>query len=148
MRKPANVSQRLLVPALVLAMVVAVAGCGEKRPPRTNVERPALPVVIGAIVTPDQVRISPNSIGAGTVDVLVSNKSGKAQRITLELIDGTGGEDSIALETSPISAGENTRAQAALEPGTYELRAGDGIKPAVVHVGEERPSSQNELLTP
>jgi len=148
MRNPATVNQRLLAPVLALAIAVAVAGCGEKRPPRTNVERPALPVVIGAIVTPDQVRVSPNSIGAGTVDVLVTNKSGKAQQITLELIDGTGGKDSIALETSPISAGENTRAQAVLETGTYELSAGDGVKPAVIHVGEERPSSQNELLTP
>lgn len=147
MRKPANVSQRLLVTALALVAAAPLAGCGDKRERRSNLDRPALPIVVGAIVTKDTIRVSPDSIGAGEIDLVVTNRSTKARSITLESIDG-GGTSAVALETTPISAGENSRAQANLEPGTYELRAGDDIEPAVIRVGPDRPSSQDELLTP
>lgn len=146
MRKPVTVSQRLLMTALAFAVAAPLVGCGEERQPRTNLDRPALPIVIGAIVSKDSVRVSPNSVGAGSIDLVVTNRSTKARSITLKLIDGAG--ESVALETTPISAGENTTAQADLETGTYELRAGSGVKPALIRVGQARPSSQDELLTP
>lgn len=134
--------------AAVLVGAAALAGCGEKREPRANVDRPALPVSISVLLTKDAVRMSPRSVGGGPVELIISNRSGKPREIVLETADAPGGEvGEVALRTTPISDGETSQAQALVEPGAYELRAGDGLT-ASLEVTAARPSAQNELLVP
>lgn len=134
--------------AAVLVGAAALAGCGEKREPRANVDRPALPVSISVLLTKDAVRMSPRSVGGGPVELIISNRSGKPREIVLETVDAPGGDaGAVALRTTPISDGETSQAQALVEPGAYELRAGDGLT-ASLEVTAARPSAQNELLVP
>lgn len=127
---------------LCLAVAAVGTGCGTKKERRANVTRPALPVVVATLVTKDEIRLSPAEFGAGAVEVLVSNRSGKPRRITVK------GNGAAALATTPISDGETSKAQAILEPGVYTVDAGTGVTPAKLVVGPQRPSSQNELITP
>lgn len=132
------------VAGILLCLTVAAGstGCGEKRERRNSTPRPALPIVLGTVVTKDKIRVSPTQFGAGQVEVLVSNRSGRPRRITIR------GNGSVALTTTPISDGETSKAQTILKPGVYELNAGAGIPAAKLVVGPERPSSGGELITP
>ncbi len=127
---------------LCFAVVALGSGCGTKSARRDSTPRPALPIVVSAFVGKNQVRVSPAEFGAGAIEILVSNRSGKPRRITLS------GNGTVALTTTPISDGENSRAQTIVEPGTYTLNAGAGVAPVKLRVGPERPSSQGELITP
>jgi|GEM_PF-1753256 len=130
--------------SLILCLTVAVlgSGCGTKSARRDSTPRPALPIVVSALVTKNQIRVAPAEFGAGAIEVLVANRSGKPRRIVLN------GNGTVALSTTPISDGESSKAQTILKPGTYTLNAGAGIPAAKLRVGPERPSSQGELITP
>lgn len=130
-----------LVLAGAAALGLGALGCGgdeelasEPRPPAT--------IEITAAIKDRSVDVSPAQVGAGMANLTISNQSSQAVRLTL-----SGPTDA---STPEIAPGTTANLKAELEPGSYEVRAGEGPRPRPdrLEVGRERPSSQNDLLLP
>jgi hypothetical protein len=131
----------------VLVFALILAGCGSSGP-RTNDLRPAPPITLTGAIHENAIQISPADVGAGQITIVVSNQSGRAQRVTFE--------------TDPVSQTSGRRASSPLIPkgatgrvtidareGSYAVHVGDDSIPAAhVRVGPPRRSGQNQLLLP
>jgi hypothetical protein len=133
---------------LCVGLGLVAAGCGGSDA-RTNLPRPAPPVTMTAAVQDDVVRVSPTSVGAGQVTFVVSNQSGRAQRLTVET-DELGGTRAGTTATSPpIPAGSTGRVTLKVREGNYSVHvADDAIRAARLKVGPARRSGQDDLLLP
>ena len=104
-------------------------------------------LALTGVIKDDKVTVSPAKIGAGPVQITISNQTDGVRTITLE-------GDSIRELQGPVQPGETTTIQQTLEPGSYEVRAGAEkavrreIRPAVLEIGKERQNSNSELLLP
>jgi hypothetical protein len=136
--------------------IVALAGCGSGATFK-NLPRPPTPVDLTVYINNARVSVSPNSVGAGPVNFIVTNQSTKT--VTLSIDNGVSGK-SIGAGTGPI----NPQATAALtvdfKPGDYSVTTGAGggtdaalatpspIHPAALHIGPMRQNADNVLLQP
>jgi len=125
---------------MLAAVALLLGACGEDDFP--NDPRPPSPVELTAAIDDRSVSISPRTLGAGLVNVTVSNQTGEPTRLTLE-----GPETATTNEIPPGGTGT---VKANLPEGEYEALAGAefDIKPAQLTVGPDRPTSQNDLLQP
>lgn len=123
-----------------IAVVVPVAGCGAED--NANEPRIPSPIEVTARVDQDRVDVSPNDFGAGLVVMTISNQSTDPVQI--------GVEGPTAGEASAIEPGSVGNFKFNFEEGDYEVSPGDEsrARPAVLRVGPERASSQNEVLLP
>jgi hypothetical protein len=127
--------------------VALLAGCGGGKDFADN-PRPAAPVQLNGVINKDGVQISPAHIGAGPVQILVSNQTGAPH--TLEL----NGSKIASVTTDPIGAGNTGQIQATLEQGVYTVKAGSAhavvkeLKPARLVIGPERADSNNQVGLP
>lgn len=144
-RLTARPLSRLAAAGAVGALLLA--GCGgddyknENRPPR--------PINVNAEVSNERVSVSPGSIGAGPLVLVVTNQSDAAQEITLESDTLGGAAAGVQQSTGPINPNDTGQIQVDATQGTYRLRVGDdAIAPATLTVGAERDTSQNTLLLP
>lgn len=136
--------RKVLTAVLLLTVAAgAASGCGEERQPRKNAWRSALPVGVSVLLSNDSIRVDPQTIGAGQLDLMIANRTTNGRPLVLVRRDG--GE--VALRTPMIAAGEATSAGVIVEPGSYELRSGS-LQSTELTVGPQRPSSQNQLQTP
>jgi hypothetical protein len=130
-----------------LAVVsIALAGCGSGDD-FANDPRPPTPINVTAAITNSRVSVSPQSIGAGPVVILIANETGKAHRMTVETAspDAPG----VRQQTSPINPQGSGTLKLDMHTGSYKLRVdGDGIPEARLEVGKDRPSAQNAVLQP
>lgn len=128
--------------------VVALGACGSDNKDYANNARPAVPIIVTAAITRDEVSLSPKKIGAGPISLIVANQTGAAQKVTLESegLDKQG----LKQETGPINPAETATLKADIdEPGTYSVHVeGDSIEAATLEVGAKRASAQNDLLQP
>jgi hypothetical protein len=129
-----------------LAVVAAlIAGCGDDD--FKNEARAPVRMALTGVITEDEVTVSPAKLGAGPVEITISNQTDRERTITLE-------GESITEEQGPVQPGDTATIQKTLEPGSYEVRAGSKkavrreIQPAVLQIGKERRNSNNELLQP
>lgn len=128
-------------PALLAAIVVAVAaaGCGASSFP--NEPRAAAPIEVTASIGPRAVKVSPRRVGAGLANFTVANLSSNPASFRIQ------GPTSRSSEQ--IAPGAVTSLTEDLKTGDYELSApGSGFHGAGFKVGGPRPSSQNKLLLP
>jgi hypothetical protein len=130
----------------VLAVAAALmAGCGEDD--FENEARAPVRLALTGVIQADKVTVSPAKIGAGPVEITISNQTDSERMITLE-------GESIRERQGPVLPGDTATIQKTLEPGSYEVRAGSEkavrkeIQPAVLEIGKQRKSSNNELLLP
>ena len=132
----------------VIGLVFA-AGCGGSESPRKNLNRPAPPVNMTAAVQDDVVRVSPRTVGAGRIVLVVSNQSDRPQKVTFET-DELGGTRGGNRASSPTIAPRGTgRLTIDARQGTYAVRVDDdAIRAARVLIGPPRESGQNQLLLP
>ena len=93
---------------LVLIGVLVVAGCGGSEQ-RENELRPPVPVVMTAAVQDDVVRVSPLSVGAGQITLVVSNQTDEPQTVSFET-DELGGERGGNRASSPQIAAKRAPA--------------------------------------
>jgi predicted component of type VI protein secretion system len=129
-----------------LAVVAALlAGCGEDD--FKNEARAPVRLALTGVIQDDKVTVSPARIGAGPVEITISNQTDSERTITLE-------GESITEQEGPVLPGDTATIQKTLAPGSYEVRAGSEkavrkeIQPAVLRIGKERRNSNNELLLP
>src|SRR3954469_10559800 len=134
--------------AAVLAagvIVVLGAGCGDKD--FKNKPRPSVPIELTGVIQENKVTVSPNKVGAGPIQITVSNQTRDAHTLTLE-------GESVRERVGPINPLDTATIQKTLRPGSYEVRAGSSvavaheIRPASLHLGRHRRDSNNDLLTP
>ena len=129
-------------------LVVAAAGCGSE-PQRENLERPAPPVIMTAAVQDDVIRVSPRAVGAGQIELVVSNQSDAAQTVTFETDELGGRLGGNRVSSSSIPAGGTGRLKIDARQGVYSVSVkDDAIRAARVRIGPPRESGQNQLLLP
>jgi hypothetical protein len=127
------------------AVALVVAGCGSSGSYK-NLPRPPAAINVSAEISRDRVSVSPDHFGAGPIDLTITNQTGATQRILLEPRGGAGAEKQA---TAPIAPRDTAELKADLASGRYSIRVStNGIHSAVLHVGRERPSAQNQLLQP
>jgi hypothetical protein len=133
---------------VLFALAFALAACGGSEQ-RENELRPAVPVTLTAAIRSDRIQISPASVGAGTVVLVLSNQSRAAQTVTFET-DELGGTRGGNTASSPeIAPGSTGRLTITTREGTYSVHTqDDAIRAARVEIGPPRPSGQDRLLLP
>jgi len=125
--------------------VVLLAGCGGED--FKNEARAPIREALTGVIQDDAVTVSPSKLGAGPVEITISNQTDAAHSITLE-------GDSVVEREGPVAPGDTATIQKTLEPGSYEVKAGSSkavvkeIRPAVLRIGKERQNSNNDLLLP
>ena len=135
-----------LMPLALLG--VALAGCGGSSSYK-NEPRPPSPIVLTASINDRRVSVSPHSFGAGPISLVVANLTSASQRVTVESANKVGTGPGIRQETAPISPRDTATLKIDVTPGRYRVHVGaDGIAAAVLRVGPQRSSAQNELLQP
>jgi hypothetical protein len=131
---------------VVLAMTLALAGCGGGSD-FANKPRPPVPLELTGVITNQKVTISPSKVGAGPVEIKVSNQSGKVRMLVL---DGNGIQESVG----PINPLDVGTLQKTLKPGRYTVKAGSEVAtakeivPATLVIGKERASGSDRVLLP
>jgi len=131
----------------VLGVALAGAGCGGDEV--ANEPRPAAPVTLSVVIAPQRVSASPSRLGAGLVELLVSNQSAASQRLGLRSERLAPGGTRLAQSTGPIPPQGAATLQVELDQGTYVLSgATSRIEPARIVVGPPRPSARDRLLQP
>ena len=133
--------------ASAIVSVALVAGCGGGKD-FADQPRPAAPIQLNGVINSQGVQISPSNVGAGPVEILVSNQTGAPH--TLEL----NGSDIATVTTAPIGAGNTGQIQATLKQGVYTVKAGNShavvreLKPARLVIGPERQDSNDQVGLP
>ena len=134
---------------LVVAAGMALGGCGSSSADYKNEPRPPSPIVLTGYIDDQRVSLSPTSLGAGPISLIVTNQTSTAQRVTLESAGPAGSGPGLKQVTAPISPRDTATLKADVKPGRYTVHVGgDAIRAARLRVGPERPSAQNDLLQP
>ena len=143
----------------ILAVTAAtLAGCGSGST-FANLPRPPTPIDLTVYISNQRVLVSPDSVGAGPVVLIVTNQSAKTQSLTVQ----RGGGSALA-STGPITP--QATAQVTVDFNTpnqdYTVTtnpaSGGGtdasralpitIKGASLHIGRSRRSGNDTLLQP
>lgn len=140
-----HTKMRRTVAAACGICALAVVGCGSNDDYK-NADRPPSPITVTAFISDTAVSVSPAKFGAGPVNLIITNQSGSAQRVTFE----TGGDAAgFRQQTGPINPGAPATLKADVPKGQAVVKVnGAGIRSAKVTVSAERTTAQNELLQP
>jgi hypothetical protein len=129
--------------AAVLGAAALLAGCGESH--HRNDLRPAEPITVTALIDGHRVKVSPAKFGAGPIMLLVSNQSGRPQRIVFET--DASGPGIRAATAVPLDG--TAQLQVSPKRGRYLVGVRDrAVHSASVRVGAPRKSAQQDLLRP
>ena len=132
-------------PTTIVVLLVSglVAGCGAKDFP--NEARAPAPIETTASIGRHAVTVSPDSFGAGIVNVTVANLSDSPASFILKEASGK-----TTASSGTLQPGSVTTIKTSLKQGNYQAVAGGAanIRAGKVNVGPERKSSQNDLLLP
>jgi hypothetical protein len=141
--------------ALLCVAVLTGAGIGCGAEDHPNEPRPPAPIEITAKVDDERVDIEPSKFGAGLVVMTISNQSDDVIQLAVDgpcqadVDDETSAADPCPTGPS-IQPGQPGNFKLDFQEGEYTISPGDesDAKPAVLSVGPERASSQNDLLLP
>jgi hypothetical protein len=139
------VGTKLRFSAALAITAALLAGCGEDD--FKNEARAPIREALTGVIQDDAVTVSPSRIGAGPVEITISNQTDARHSVTLE-------GESIVEREGPVAPGDTATIQKTLAPGSYEVKAGSAkavrreIRPAILRIGKERQNSNNELLLP
>jgi hypothetical protein len=139
-----------MIGAFIALVVLAglCAGCGGSAS-YANADRPPAPISISIAVTDQRVAISPNRVGAGPVQLLIANESGRSSDVRLTAAGD--GRSCVAdgASSGPINPQDAARISLGLREGMCEVSVADAaIAPAKLIVGPQRASAQQDLLQP
>ena len=133
-------ARRRVLVALAALACTGMAACGGDDD-FANEPRPAAPVDVSAAITKRGLLVSPSKVGAGVVEITVSNQTDEAAQFEL------------AGPTTPpgteVPAGGTGSVKAQLDEGIYEVSAEPATaRTARLRIGPPRPSSSSDLLLP
>ncbi len=132
---------------MAIVAAVAIGGCGSESD-YANDPRPPSAINVSASISPSKVTVSPTEFGAGPVTLLIANLTEETQQLTIET-QSLSQKAGIKQTSSVINPQGTGTLKVDVPEGTYVVRAArEGIQEATVKVGEERPSSQDQLLQP
>ena len=132
----------------VVVLALIAAGCGGGAP-RTNADRPPAPVTMTAAIHERGLEVSPASVGAGPIVLVVSNQTSRPQRVTFETDELGASRPGTTASTQQIAPHGTGRLSIDAHTGRYSVHAGDRtIRAAHVRIGARRRSSQDQLLLP
>jgi hypothetical protein len=143
---------------IIAITTIAIAGCGSSAR-FANRPSPPVPVNLTVYINDQRVSVSPASVGAGPVVLIVTNQASTAESLTVLPAGTTAGQP--VADTGPINPQATAQVTVNLNtPGSYtvgitpnastEAAAAlpTGVRPAVLRVGHARPSGSNVLLQP
>jgi len=133
-----------------IALVAVLAGCGSGGSGYANAARPPSPVSVSIYLTDDRIAVSPSRVGAGPVTLLIANEGTRSRNVTLTAPAGTA-RSCVAADASsgPINPQGTARVKLPLVQGTCAVGdAGGALPPALLVVGPQRPSAQEDLMQP
>ena len=137
-------------PALAFAVLAGAslaAGCGGGE--HRDQLRPPAPINLTASVSSRGVAVSPTSVGAGPIVLIVTNQTPTSQEVTFESDPLGAHEGGVAQTTEPINPHGTGQLMVDVGQGSYRVRAANpDIEPATVTVGPRRQSAQNQVLQP
>jgi hypothetical protein len=144
--------------ALLGLAAVLVAGCGSGGGHFANLPRPPSPVNVTIYINDQRVSVSPSAVGAGPVDLIVTNQASQAESIQI-LPAGASAAQPVT-STGRISPQATAQIKVDLGKGNYTVGTGPqgateaaqatntGIQSAALTIGHERPSASNQLMSP
>jgi hypothetical protein len=141
---------------LVVATTLVAVGCGASR--FANEPRPPAPIDLSVYVSDARVSISPGSVGAGPVILIVTNQASRTESLTI----APAGSGRALAQIGPISPQATAQMQVDIEsPGDYTLTTAEAagniegslaipsaVDAAALRVGAKRPSASGALLQP
>jgi hypothetical protein len=144
--------------AIVTVAAVGVTACGGGAH-FANVPRPPSPVNLSVYINDQRVSVSPTTVGAGPVVLIIANQASNAESLAV-LPAGASSSQALA-DTGPISPQATAQISVNLKtPGSYSIAISpsstteaaaatpSGIRPAMIRVGKPRPSADSQLLSP
>jgi len=137
----------LLTAGTILLLAV---GCGDED--FANDPRPPVSISLTGVINNRGVTISPDKVGAGPIELTISNQTKAAHTITLEGEPPQGNR--VRERVGPVNPLDTATIQKTLRPGSYEVRAGSAaatpreIGLARLTVGRQRPDSNDRVLLP
>jgi hypothetical protein len=139
--QPKRPNAARLLPVLAMLLCAgALSACGEEDG-RTEV-RPPVPQNVSVVIGQEDITASPESLGAGPLTFLVSNQSGAARTLRVE-------GPQLSRSIGPIQPEDTATLNLTAQPGELELAAdAEGVQPALLTIGPERPSAQDQLQLP
>lgn len=142
----------------MLVATAFVTGCGGGGH-YPNQPRPPAPINMTVYIDDRRVSVSPTSVGAGPVQLIVTNQASNSESLTVLPAGTTAGQP--LADTGPISPQGTAQVTVNLNSGDYTVATarhasteaanatpGVGIQAALVHVGKQRPSASHQLLQP
>ena len=130
-----------------VAMVALAAGCGGGKNFQAK-PRPPATVQLTGVITDQGVTVSPNRVGAGPVQILVSNQTQEAHTLTLD------GANIAPVRSAPIDPTDTGSITRSLAPGVYTVQAGTAsalnkqLSSARIVIGKARPDSNDQVGLP
>lgn len=135
-------------------IALIVSACGSAGGQSPSVARPPNPVNLTVYVNDSHISLSPAHVGAGPITFIVTNQASQAEALAIS----KGG--STLASTAPINPQGTTQLSVNFKPGKYTIATGtegkndaqlskqSSIRPASLHIGRERESSNNLVLQP
>lgn len=137
---------------------LAVSACGAGSEAPASRPRPPAPVNLAVYVSDARVSVSPTMVGAGPVVFIVTNQATRAESLAIS----AAGHTQALASTAPINPQATTQVTVNFRPGDYTIATGQRyhtlaslahprpsrIHAASLHIGPERPNSDNLLLHP
>jgi hypothetical protein len=136
-----------VVVSVLVAAAAFVAGCGGGKDFQAK-PRPPATIQLTGVITDHGVTVSPNRVGAGPIQILVSNQTQEAHTLTLD------GPNMAPVNSAPIDPSDTGSITRSLAPGVYTVKAGaqkavaNAISPARVFIGKARPDSNDQVGLP
>ncbi len=141
---------------IIALSALTVAGCGGGQHFLNN-PRPAVPVDLTVYVNNSRVLLSPSSVGAGPVVLIITNQASQAESVAVQTLGGQ-----TLASTASINPQATTTVQVnSFLPNSYytvstnsggstdaSQAAGSTIQSAQLYVGPARKSANNVLLQP
>lgn len=132
----------------MLAALVG-AGCGSQQD-YANDPRPPVTTLVSAYVSDSRVAVSPTMLGAGPIELIVTNQSARSRELIIEGPDGV--ESPCTRQrtaTGPINPQGTAEIKVIVQKGACSIGVrGGGPRAVFIHVTGRRPSAQNRVLLP
>lgn len=150
--------RRTTLGILTLTAATTLAGCGGSSH-FADKPRPPAPVNLTVYINDQKVSVSPTKVGAGPIIFIITNQASNAESLAVSS-SGAGNSQPLA-DTGPISPQATAQLSVDVKtPGDYTVGVAPsssteaaaatpaGIQSALIHVGQPRPSSNNEVGQP